>query len=56
MQPGQTERRDDEYVRQGAVDLFVMVEPLVGWRHVVVTERRTRREFAECVPYLVEER
>jgi hypothetical protein len=55
-QPGQVERRDDEYVRQGTADLFVMVEPLAGWRHVVVTERRTRREFAECVRYLLEDR
>lgn len=56
MQPGQVERRDYEYVRQGTADLFVMVEPLAGWRHVAVTERRTRRDFAQCVRYLVEER
>jgi hypothetical protein len=38
-----------EYVREGTADLFVMVEPLAGWRHVAVTDRRTRRDFAECV-------
>ncbi|SRR5271165_6744167 len=54
--PGRVERRDYEYVREGTVDLFVMVEPLAGWRHVVVTERRTRRDFAECLRYLVEDR
>lgn len=55
-QPGAVERRDYEYVRQGTADLFVMVEPLAGWRHVAVTERRTRADFAECLRYLVEER
>jgi hypothetical protein len=56
MQPGQVERRDYEYVRQGTADRFVMVEPLAGWRHVAVTERRTRCDFAECLRYLVEDR
>jgi DDE superfamily endonuclease len=55
-QPGAVECRDYEYVRQGTGDLFVMVEPLVGWRHVAVTQRRTRLDFAECLRYLVEER
>lgn len=53
---GHVERRDYEYVRQGTADLFVMVEPLAGWRHVAVTERRTRADFAEQLRYLVEER
>src|SRR5258706_2259728 len=56
LAPGQVERRDYEYVRHGTADLFVLVEPLAGWRHVVVTERRTRLEFAACLRYLVEER
>ena len=56
VQPGQVERRDYEYVRHGTGDLFVMVEPLSGWRHVAVTARRTRVDFAECLRYLVEER
>ncbi len=56
MQPGQVERRDYEYVRNGTADLFVLVEPLAGWRHVAVTERGTRCDFAECLRYLVEER
>lgn len=55
-QPGRVERRDYEYVRKGTADLFVLVEPLAGWRHVMVTERRTRRDFADCLRFLVEER
>lgn len=55
-QPGAVERRDYEYVRQGTANLFVMVELPADWWHVAVTERRTRRDCAECVRFLVEER
>ena len=54
--PGQPERHDYEYVREGTANLFVLVEPLAGWRHVAVTERRTKLDFAETVRWLVEER
>lgn len=54
--PGQVERRDYEYERHGTTNLFVLVEPLSGWRHVSVTEHRTKRDYAEVLRYLVEER
>jgi hypothetical protein len=54
--PGQVERRDYEYERNGTANLFVMVEPLAGWRHVAVTEHRTKQDYAEVLRYLVEER
>lgn len=54
--PGQVECRDYEYERNGAANLFVLVEPLAGWRHVLVTEHRTKRDYAEVLRYLVEER
>jgi hypothetical protein len=54
--PGHVERRDYQYERHGTANLFVMVEPLAGWRHVQVTARRTKRDYAECLRYLVEER
>jgi hypothetical protein len=56
LAPDRPERRDYEYERCGTANLFMMVEPLAGWRHVVVTERRTKRDYAECLRYLVEER
>ena len=40
--PGQPERIDYEYERLGTANLFFMVEPLAGWRHVEMTERRTK--------------
>ena len=42
VEPGQPERIDYEYERKGTRNLFVMVEPLAGWRHVEVTAQRTR--------------
>ena len=44
--PGRPQRIDDEYRRQGTANLFLTFEPLAGWRHVEVTERRTSAEFA----------
>jgi len=44
--PGEVERCDYEYVRNGTANLFMMVEPLGGWRHVNVTTRRTKLDFA----------
>jgi hypothetical protein len=40
----QPERRNYEYVRQGSTNLFVMVEPLAGWRHVQIRPRRTKQD------------
>jgi hypothetical protein len=54
-EPGQPERFDYEYVRNGTANLFMVTEPLLGWRHVEVTERRTAVDFAHVVRWLVEE-
>ncbi len=54
-EPGQPERFDYEYVRNGTANLFMVTEPLLGWRHVEVTERRTAVDFARVVRWLVEE-
>ena len=54
-EPGQPERFDYEYVRNGTANLFMVSEPLLGWRSVQVTERRTAKDFAEVVRWLVEE-
>jgi len=52
--PGRPARIDSEYERQGTCNLFVMCEPLRGWRHVKVTERRTRLDWAACIKELVD--
>jgi hypothetical protein len=52
--PGKTARIDYEYVRKGTCNLFMMCEPLRGWRHVKVTERRTRKDWALCIKELLD--
>jgi hypothetical protein len=54
-EPGQPERFDYEYVRNGTANLFMLSQPLLGWRHVEVTERRTTQDFAEVLRWLVED-
>jgi hypothetical protein len=46
IRPGDPERIDSEYVRLGTCNLFMFCEPLCGWRHVRVTERRTKVDWA----------
>ena len=52
--PGQPARHDPEYVRGGVANLFLVTEPLRGWRAVLVSDQRTRRDFAHCVKALVD--
>ncbi|MCG6136814.1 MAG: IS630 family transposase [Nostoc sp. LLA-1] len=54
-EPGQVERYDYEYQREGVCNLFMMFEPLVGWRHVEVTDQRTQIDYAQQIKYLVDE-
>lgn len=53
--PGQPARYDYEYVRNGTANLFMACEPLLGWRAVRVTERRTAVDLAEVLRWLVED-
>lgn len=55
VRPGQPERVDYEYERVGTANLFVMVEPLTGYRHVEVTERRTAVDYAWRLKWLADE-
>jgi hypothetical protein len=55
VEPGQPERVDYEYERKGTRNLFVMIEPLAGWRHVEVTAQRTMQDYAKVVRWLVDE-
>lgn len=52
--PGRRERYDYEYRRCGTVNLFVILEPLNGWRHVAVTDRRANGDFAHQMRNLVD--
>jgi DDE superfamily endonuclease len=52
--PGEPARQDYEYVRGGVANLFVVTEPLRGWRHVTVTDQRTAVDFAHVIKDLVD--
>jgi hypothetical protein len=54
-QPGQPERFDNEYERHGTCALFMLFEPLVGQRQVVVRERRTACDYAHVLRFLCDE-
>jgi hypothetical protein len=49
IEPGQARREDYEYERHGVANLFLFCEPLVGWREVQLTERRTRIDWAAAM-------
>lgn len=54
LAPGQPAREDFEYVRQGSANLFLMCAPLLGWRHVTVTDQRTAKDWAKAMQELVD--
>jgi len=53
-EPGQVERYDTEYERNGVSNLFLFFEPLRGWRHLEVTDQRTAVDWAEQIRELVD--
>ena len=54
--PGQPVREDYEYVRNGVANLFLVTEPLRGWRQMTVTAQRTAVDFAQVIKELVDVR
>jgi hypothetical protein len=52
--PGQPVREDYEYERRGVCNLFLVCEPLAGWRNVTVSARRARIDWAHCIKDLVD--
>lgn len=53
--PGRPRRYDYEYRRNGTANLFLAFAPLVGWRHVAVTDRRTAKDFGAFLRYVVDD-
>src|SRR5215472_2561598 len=51
---GRAARIDYEYERKGVCHQLMLCEPLRGWRHVRVSARRTRRDYAACVRELLD--
>lgn len=54
MRPDHPAHHDPEYDRGGITNLFLVTEPLRGWRAVMVSTQRTRPDFAACIKELVD--
>ena len=54
--PGHPQLVDDEYIRNGVASIILEVEPLGGKRHVDITERRTRIDWARFIKAMLDER
>ena len=52
--PGQPQRVDYRYERHGTANLFMLCEPMAGWRHVKVTAQRTAIDYAHLLKDLVD--
>jgi transposase len=48
-EPGQIERYDCEYKRNGTANLFIFLDAHQPWRKVKVTDSRTAVDFAACM-------
>ena len=53
--PGRPERHDYEYERAGTANIFMFTEPLGGWRHPIVCEKKTAVDWAMHMKWLLEE-
>lgn len=53
-QPGQPQRQDFRYERNGTANLFMLCEPIAGWRHVEVTRQRTAVDYAHLLKDVVD--
>lgn len=54
VQPGHPHRYDFQYERHGSCNLFMLCQPLAGWRQVEVTAQRKTVDFAECMRQVVD--
>ena len=52
---GTPQRYDTEYIRNGTCNLFIFFEPLKGWRHIEVTDRRTAIDWAHQIKTLLDD-
>jgi len=52
--PGSVKKVDNEYKREGTCSIFIFTEPLAGWRYVEAFERRTKKDWAHCVKWVLD--
>jgi hypothetical protein len=56
MGHGRPALQDDEYVRNGVAEIFLEIEPLAGKRHVEITHRRTKVDWARFIKKMLDQR
>jgi hypothetical protein len=56
VKPGHTEKVDTEYRRNESCSIFMVTEPLAGWRHVEALSRRTKQDWAGQIKGLLDTR
>ena len=54
MKPGSVEKVDSEYSREGTCSIFIFTEPLAGWRYAEALERRTKKDWAHRVKWVLD--
>lgn len=55
MKPGKEQRQDYEYERCGTANIFMATEPLAGKRHVEITERKTKPDWAKFIKRIADD-
>jgi len=55
MKPGSPKKVDYQYERNGTCNIFIFTAPHLGFRHIDVTERRTKIDYAHQIDHLVNE-
>jgi hypothetical protein len=55
MSPGFTQKVDNEYIRNGTCSIFLFTEPLDGWRFAHALPRRTKKDWASEIKWLLDE-
>ena len=53
-EPGEVEKVDSEYRREGTCSIFIFTEPLAGWRYSVALEHRTKIDWANRVKWVLD--
>jgi hypothetical protein len=56
MEQGKMEKVDYEYIREGTCSIFIFTEPLAGWRYAEAFLRRTKKEWAHRVKWILDTR
>jgi hypothetical protein len=53
IKPGEREKVDSEYKREGTCSIFIFTEPLAGWRYAEAFEHRTKKDWAHRVKWVL---